>query len=144
LSKRLVKTPKVYWRDTGLLHSLLNVGNPRLLLDQPWVGASWEGFVIEQVISTLSLTRKPFVPYFLRTSDQYEIDLVLDFGGELWAVEVKIVGSPTVADMDRLNRAADLIKARKRIFICRGREQLSNGNVCSCNLRQFLEMLQKQ
>ena len=48
--KRLVKSPKVYWRDTGLLHALLNLSQERELLNQPWVGASWEGFVIEQVL----------------------------------------------------------------------------------------------
>ena len=48
MGKRLVKSPKVYWRDSGLLHSLLGGPSETALLDQPWVGASWEGFVIEQ------------------------------------------------------------------------------------------------
>jgi len=50
--KRLTKAPKIYWRDTGLLHALLGYGTQADLLAQPWVGASWEGWIIEQIIST--------------------------------------------------------------------------------------------
>jgi hypothetical protein len=141
VGKRLVKTPKVYWRDSGLLHSLLNVPDQRTLLCQPWVGASWEGFVLEQIISTLTLAGKSFRPYFLRTSDQYEIDLLLDFGFELWAIETKLAGSPSVADMERLHRTADLLKASQRVFVCRASEYVSNANTLSCNLSDFLARL---
>jgi len=64
IRKRLVKSPKVYWRDTGLLHALLNLVRGRDLLDQPWVGASWEGFVIEQILARsiiTALSMKPFI-----------------------------------------------------------------------------------
>jgi uncharacterized protein len=141
LGKRLVKTPKTYWRDTGLLHSLLNVPDQNTLLNQPWVGASWEGFVIEQTISTLTVSGKHFRPYFFRTSDQYEIDLVLDFGSERWAIEIKLAGSPSVADMERLHRTADLIKADRRIFVCKSGKHVSNENTTSCNLGDFLKLL---
>jgi predicted AAA+ superfamily ATPase len=143
IGKRLIKSPKLYWRDTGLLHSLLNVPNLRTLLDQPWVGASWEGFVIEQAISTLQATGKHFNPYFFRTSDQYEIDLVLDFGSELWAIECKLAASPSIADMERLHRTADLIKAKRRIFVCKSGELISNGDTTSCDLDAFLKILLK-
>jgi hypothetical protein len=141
IGKRLIKSPKLYWRDTGLLHSLLNVPNLRMLLDQPWVGASWEGFVIEQTIATLETSGKHFTPYFFRTSDQYEIDLVLDFGSELWAIESKLAGSPSVADMERLHHTADLIKAKRRIFVCKTGELITNGDTTSCNLDAFLKTL---
>ena len=142
IGKRLVKTPKIFWRDTGLLHSLLNVPGEDALLDQPWVGASWEGFIIEQTISTLSLSGKFFNPYFFRTSDQYEIDLVLDFGTELWAVEIKLTSSPTLDEMERLNRTSDLIKAKRRFFVSKTREFISGGNVTSCGLDAFIKILQ--
>ena len=64
IRKRLVKSPKVYWRDTGLLHALLNLVRGRDLLDQPWVWASWEGFVIEQILARsiiTALSMKPFI-----------------------------------------------------------------------------------
>ncbi len=82
IRKRLVKSPKVYWRDSGLLHALLNVTDEDALLAQPWVGASWEGFVIEQTIGVLSATGRLFDPYYFRTSDGRELDLVLDMGKE--------------------------------------------------------------
>lgn len=141
IRKRLVKTPKIYWRDTGLLHALLNVADEDQLFAQPWVGASWEGFVIEQALSTLAMAGRHFYPYFLRTSDQYEIDLVLDFGGELWAIEVKLTSSPTLDELARLNRTADLINAKRRFFVSRTREFVSGRNITSCGLADFLKIL---
>lgn len=70
IRKRLVKRPKVYWRDSGLLHALLNVADARSLLAQPWVGARWEGYVIEQVLGELSSSGRQFEAYYFRTSDQ--------------------------------------------------------------------------
>lgn len=87
VGKRLVKSPKVYIRDSGLLHALLNIADRNALLGHPVVGASWEGFVIENLINAApSLT----VPGFYRTGGGAEIDLVLELpGGERWAIEVK-------------------------------------------------------
>lgn len=90
IRKQLIKRPRVYWRDSGLLHALLNTADERSLLAQPWVGASWEGFVIEQAIGELSSRGCAFEAYYFQTSDQYEIDLVLDLGPERWAVEIKL------------------------------------------------------
>lgn len=141
IGKRLVKSPKVYWRDTGLLHALLNVANERALLDQPFVGASWEGFVIEQVLGVLSQRGRAGEAYFFRTSDQHELDLVLELDGGLWAIEVKLTSSPGTGDMARLNQAADLIKADKRVLVSQTAECVSRGDVMSCNLRELLRRL---
>jgi hypothetical protein len=141
IGKRLVKTPKVFWRDTGLLHALLNVPNEDALFAQPWVGSSWEGFVIEQTLATLAAAGKNFTPYFFRTSDQYEIDLVLDFGVELWAVEIKLAGMPSNSELLRLGRAADLIKAKRRFLVSRSKEIISAGDMTACNLPEFLRLL---
>ncbi len=143
LRKRLVKRPKIYWRDSGLLHALLNVPDRETLLGQPWVGASWEGFVIEQVIGALGSIGRPFDSYTFRTSDQYEIDLVLDFGKVRWAIEVKLTASPTGADMDGLRRTADLIRASRRFLITRTRTNAGDDKEVSCNLPWFLEELQR-
>lgn len=142
LRKRLVKSPKVYWRDSGLLHALLNVVNQRELLTQPWVGASWEGFVIEQVLGTLQQADQAFEAYFFRTSDQHELDLVLDFGKSRWAVEIKLSSSPSPRDMSRLNQAADMIAADRRFLISETRHIVDDGNRVSCNLEWILETLQ--
>jgi len=85
--KRLVKSPKVYIRDTGLVHTLLNLASLDDLLGHPVVGASWEGFVIENLLSLLPASVEP---YFYRTAAGAEIDLVLALPGQrLWAIEIK-------------------------------------------------------
>jgi hypothetical protein len=142
LAKRLVRTPKVYWRDSGLLHALLNVADERTLLSQPWVGASWEGFVIEQALGALSSAGRAFEAYYFRTSDQHEIDLVLDFGTERWAVEIKLSSSPGPDDLARLDKAADLIRASRRLLVSQTSRPAGDARRSSCNLESFLERLQ--
>lgn len=139
LRKRLVKRPKIYWRDTGLLHSTMQTGDMDTLLSQPWVGASWEGFVIEQILGLIHTSGKSVEAFFLRTSDQYEIDLVLDFGRTLWAIEAKLTASPSVGDMKRLNKAADFIHADKRILVSRTPRHVESGNTISTNLPALLK-----
>ena len=143
IRKRLVKRAKVYWRDSGLLHALLNVVDKRDLLAQPWVGTGWEGFVIEQVISTLEYMDSPFEAYYFRTSDQREIDLVLQFGRELWAMEVKLTTQPSPGDMDRLNANADLIGADKRILVSQRSEFAGGGSRISCDLASLLSYIEQ-
>jgi predicted AAA+ superfamily ATPase len=85
--KRLVKSPKVFVRDSGLLHALLQISALDDLLAHPVVGGSWEGFVIENLINSAP-TRT--VAGFYRTSGGAEIDLVLQLpGGKIWAIEIK-------------------------------------------------------
>ena len=93
LGKRLVKRPKVYLRDSGLLHSLLGIGDLEDLFGHPSLGASWEGFVIEQVLASVPSTWKPF---FYRTSAGAELDLVLVRPGKLrpLGIEIKLTKAP--------------------------------------------------
>ena len=121
--------------------SLLNVADEGALLSQPWVGASWEGFVIEQTLGVLSARGTHVEAYYFRTSDQQELDLVLDFGGELWAVEVKLTSSPSSENMRRLNRTADLIKANRRFLVSRTSRAVGDADLVSCNLDAFLSHL---
>lgn len=143
IRKRLVKSPKVYWRDSGLLHALLNVPDDRALLVQPWVGASWEGFVIEQVLGELSSRGRNFEAYYFRTSDQYELDLVLDLGTELWAVEVKLTASPSPADMGRLDKTAGMIGASRRFLVSQVGRSMGDDERASCNLAGLIERLRQ-
>ncbi len=87
-SKRIVKSPKVYIRDSGLLHALLGIEDSVALAGHPVVGASWEGFVIE---SLLTIGPENTRASFYRTSAGAEIDLVLELGGNrgMWAIEIK-------------------------------------------------------
>ena len=86
--KRLVKSPKVYVRDSGVVHALLGIMDHNSLAGHPVVGASWEGFVIENLLSAASPGTKAS---FYRTSAGAEVDLVLELPGSRgpWAVEVK-------------------------------------------------------
>ncbi len=87
VGKRLVKTPKIFLRDSGLLHALLNIEGHDTLLGHPIAGASWEGFVGENL---LSAAPDGATAHYYRTSGGAEIDLLLDFpGGSRWAVEIK-------------------------------------------------------
>ena len=87
VGKRLVKAPKVYVRDSGLVHALLGIGSLEQLAGHPVVGESWEGYVIETLISALPPRARP---YFYRTSAGAEIDLVVEHpDGARWAIEVK-------------------------------------------------------
>ncbi|MFA5809700.1 MAG: ATP-binding protein [Thermoleophilia bacterium] len=92
VGKRLVKSPKVYVRDSGLVHALLGVSDKEALLSHPVVGASWEGFVIENL---LAVSPEGTQGYFYRTGGGAEVDLLLNFpDGRLWAVEIKRSLSP--------------------------------------------------
>ena len=141
IRKRLIKSPKIYWRDSGLLHALLNVPDERALYNQPWVGASWEGYVIEQLLSELTSAGRPFTAYYFRTSDQYELDLVLDFGTERWAVEVKLTSSPGAADMARLDKTADLIDAAGRFLVSQVGKSTGSETRASCSLSGMIKRL---
>ena len=90
LKKRLVKSPKIYLRDSGILHGLLNIEQYDLLLANPIGGASWEGFVIENIISEYDR----FNPAFLRTSNGAEIDLILERAGQRHIFECKLSKAP--------------------------------------------------
>lgn len=117
--KRLVKSPKIYFRDTGLLHRLLNISDYETLLGHPSIGGSWEGFILENIIVTLS--NKWQYSYY-RTTAQAEIDLVLEGpGGKIWAIEVKRSSAPKVTKGFHL--AAKDIKATHKFVIYSGSER---------------------
>jgi predicted AAA+ superfamily ATPase len=139
LGIRLTKSSKLLWRDSGVLHALLGAPDDESFLSQPWVGASWESFVIEQILGLFEQRGIGVGAFFLRTSDQREIDLVLDLGSRLWAVEVKLTSAPGVADMEKLDRHADLIRADRRFLVSRTRESAALGRRNSCNLAGFAQ-----
>lgn len=90
LKKRLVKSPKIYLRDSGILHALLDIEAYDYLLANPVAGASWEGFAIENIITRYARWR----PAFLRTSNGAEIDLMIERGGRRHLFECKLSKSP--------------------------------------------------
>ncbi|TPW13550.1 MAG: AAA ATPase, partial [Halothiobacillaceae bacterium] len=94
VKKRLVKSPHFYVRDSGILHRLLGIGDYDALLSNPVLGKSWEGFVIENILSVVANRAEA---YFYRTAAGAEIDLLLKFSAkELWAIEVKNSVAPKI------------------------------------------------
>lgn len=118
VGKRLVKSPKVYIRDSGLTHALLNLTTLEDILGHPVTGASWEGFVIENLVSCLPAG---VTPWFYRTSAGAEIDLVIEQGGrKKYAIEIKRSLKPTLSKGFHLG--CEDIKATARYLVYPGNE----------------------
>lgn len=118
VGKRLVKSPKVYLRDCGVLHALLGLQDMNNLLAHPVIGASWEGFVLENLLASAPQGTQA---YFYRTSGGAEIDLLLQLpSGAMWAIEIKRSLSP------KLERgfyaACDDIKPAQRWVVYPGQD----------------------
>lgn len=94
LGKRLVKSPKVYVRDSGLLHALLGIADLNALQGHPIVGASWEGFVVEQIAAALPSGAQ--LGYY-RTAAGTEMDVVVEFGSRRIGFEIKFSSAPRVS-----------------------------------------------
>lgn len=139
VGKRLVKTPKVYIRDSGLTHALLNLTTLDDLVGHPIVGASWEGFVIENILSCLP---QGVTSWFYRTSAGAEIDLVIEVNHqERYAIEVKRSLSPTVSKGFYLG--CEDVKATKRYVVYPGKERYpSTDGIIVTSLAELMEELQ--
>jgi predicted AAA+ superfamily ATPase len=112
VGKRLIRAPKVYVRDSGIVHALLGLQDLDAVLSHPVAGNSWEGFVVEQLISAAPQAQASFY----RTSHGAEVDLVLEFrNGQIWVVEIKRSSAPTVSKGFYL--AADDVGASRKILV---------------------------
>ncbi len=112
LGKRLTKSPKLYVRDSGLLHALLGLPDEEALLGHPAVGASWEGFAVENLITAAGPN---VAAHFYRTSSGAEIDLLLNWpSGERWAIEIKRSLAPKV-ERGFHSACEDLLPTRKLV-----------------------------
>jgi hypothetical protein len=121
--KRLVRSPKVYVRDSGIVHALLGIADKEALLGHPVVGASWEGMAIENLIA---LAGEGAEPSFYRTSGGAEIDLVLSWAdGREWAIEVKRTLAPK---LERgLRSAIEDIEPERGFVVYPGEERYPLG-----------------
>ena len=119
LGKRLVKSPRVYVRDSGLVHALLNIPDKETLLSHPVVGLSWECFVIENL---LNCAPDGVQGHFYRTGGGAEIDLLLSWpNGRLWAIEIKRSLAPKI---DRgFFSACDDLRPQRKFVVYAGAER---------------------
>jgi predicted AAA+ superfamily ATPase len=119
ISKRLVKTPKIYIRDSGLTHALLNLTTLDDVMGHPVIGASWEGFVVENLLSCLPIG---ITPWFYRTGAGAEIDLVIEKNSkEKYAIEIKRSMAPALSKGFHLG--CDDIEATHRYIVYPGKER---------------------
>ena len=138
VGKRLVKSPKVQVRDSGVTHALLGLTSKEQLLGHPVVGQSWESFVIETL---LDVAPQGVEASFYRTSAGAEIDLVLTLpGGALWAIEIKRSSAPTLEKGFHL-ACADL-RPKKRFVVYPGHERFAlDAEAEAIGLRQLGQVL---
>jgi len=137
-SKRMVKSPKVYIRDSGIAHALLGIQNQESLLSHPVCGSSWEGYIIENI---LSLAPQNTESYFYRSSGGAECDLILKLPDQkIWAIEIKRSLSPKVAK--GFYYACDDIQATNRYVVYPGEETypIAHGTE-AINLNNLLKKL---
>ena len=123
VGKRLVKTPKTYIRDSGMVHALLELPDRDALLGHPVAGPSWEGFLIENLIGAAGGAS---TPYFYRTEDGAEVDLVLERGGVVEAaIEIKRTTAPTVSK--GFHSALEVLRPRAAYLVHGGSGQWPLG-----------------
>lgn len=141
IKKRIVKSPKLYVRDTGLLHSLLGMGITRKrLLMHPAVGASFETFCLEQIVQHAQLADPGAQAFFFRTHTGIEIDLMLSLRGKLWPIEIKLgLGAPDVRGLEAGMRELGLSRGLV-VYAGEGSRELRRG-IQLCGLTEALGVL---
>lgn len=140
ISKRLVRAPKVYVRDSGILHALLGLSTLDALLSHPVAGASWEGFVLEQLITAAGPSR---VPMYFRTEKGAEADLVLEHAGVVeTVVEIKRSSAPAVSK--GFHFVCDSLSPRAAYVVHGGNESWPMGNgVMAVSLAEMVRRLKQ-
>jgi uncharacterized protein len=137
IKKRLVKSPKIYIRDSGILHYLLGIDNMDSLQGNPIIGNSWEGYAIEQICQLLP---ERIQPYYYRTHQGAECDLVLVKSGKpIKGIEIKYTSSPKLSK-GNLQSFEDLGTTDNYIITPNSDNYLISKNVRVCNLKDFLEL----
>ena len=127
IGKRLVKSPKVYFRDTGLLHYFLGILTPEALDTHPGRGPSWEAFVIDQLVSAFQRGLPGSQAFFWRTAQGGEVDLLVEAGGRQIPFEVKLHSAPRAEDARGLLRCMGDLGLRRGYVVYAGRERYSLG-----------------
>jgi predicted AAA+ superfamily ATPase len=136
LGKRLIKSPKIYVRDTGLLHFLLKIFDMESLYGHPSIGASWEGYVIEQIIREAPEFSEFF---FYRTQNGAEIDLlIITPSAKKVCIEIKFSIAPVISK-GFYAAVADLKPAKQYVITPRGEAVLRSDGIHICSLIHFLK-----
>ena len=139
VKKRLVKAPRFYIRDSGILHRLLGIDDSEALLSNPVLGKSWEGFVLENIFSILPRRSET---YFYRTAAGAEIDLVIKLpAGEIWAVEIKHGVAPRLNK--HYSRICEDVGATRKYIVYGGEDEFPVGDhITVISLPRIMQRLQ--
>jgi predicted AAA+ superfamily ATPase len=127
LGKRLVKSPKLYFRDTGLLHYFLGIRSREDLDVHPVRGASWEAFIIDQLLSAYDREHREARAWFWRTAQGDEVDLLMETSSGLVPFEIKLHSAPSAADAKGLRRCMTDLHLERGYLVHSGNEQYSLG-----------------
>ena len=141
IGKRLVRSPKIYVRDSGITHALLNIESYNDLLGHPVVGGSWEGFVIENILSVVPSRVQPF---YYGTPGGAEIDLILEFSAkEKWAIDLKRSSSPSLSK--GFHTACADIKPKRRYVVYSGTDKFTLGEgITAISLSGLMQEILRQ
>lgn len=124
VKKRLVKSPRYYVRDSGILHRLLGIGDYDSLLSNPILSKSWEGFVVENLHSVMPPLAQT---NFFRTASGTEIDFVINMpNSEIWAIEIKFGRAPKIGKS--FNQACEYVGATRKFIVYGGDDEFPVGN----------------
>lgn len=135
--KRLIKSPRIYVRDSGILHRLLGIQNRDGLFSNPILGKSWEGFVIQNILSILPKTAEA---YFYRTTAGAELDLVIKLGAETIGIEIKYGLSPK--NSKGFHRSCAEVKATQKYIVYSGDDEFPiGGSAAVISLEKIMRKL---
>jgi uncharacterized protein len=134
--KRLVKAPKIYIRDSGMLHAISNIGKMTALRGHPVAGNSWEGYVVEQVLQSMPAGLQL---YYYRTQAGAECDMVLARGVHpVASIEVKLNNAPSITK--GYYQSIDDLKTKKNFVVVPDVESYKSGNsILICNVTDFIK-----
>ncbi len=138
VKKRLIKSPRFYVRDSGVLHRLLGIDSYNMLLSNPILGKSWEGFVVENIHSVIPRFAET---YFYRTAVGAEVDLVIKMpNSEIWAVEIKFGVAPKLGK--HFNQTCNDLGATHKFVVYGGDDEFPIGdNIRMISLPKIMEKL---
>ena len=135
IGKRLVKSPKLYIRDSGILHQLLSIPDYENLVGNQAVGASWEGYVLEQI---MRVTKREWQYFFYRTQVGAEVDIVLiNPAGKIYCIEIKFSNSPSISK-GFYQSVEDIQPDMQYVIIPNGERIVRESRLVICDLKTFL------
>jgi hypothetical protein len=137
IKKRQVKAPKIYFNDSGLLHNLLGIQNQDDLTGHPKLGASWEGFAIEQIIRTMRADKESC--FYWRTQNGAELDLIILKNGKMLGFEFKYSAKPSITKSLHIV-LEDLVPDAVTIIVPGNEEYSIHEKVRVCGLTKFCQV----